>query len=226
MRILCSRLEGSLKPVLVFGCRPKGCLFFLFRFFPWPRPVTSHKSRQQRHYHDARSWNTTVVQGCACQKRTTIACTPRRTLPRGSSAKLPFTPVPLAPPPPPEKQTFLSRCCSAYLSCLRARYNIPEQCRLDMTEHDIKTGKELLQVCYVLCVRVPSPQGSAVLRCLLPDGEALACSTSRFRGRFFRFSLFGTCCLRCMWSHGGGALAVSHIFEASDWKAPWRKSYL
>ncbi|CAM9459364.1 unnamed protein product, partial [Chrysoparadoxa australica] len=25
------------------------------------------------------------------------------------------------------------------------RYNIPEQCRLDMTEHDIKTGKELLQ---------------------------------------------------------------------------------
>ncbi|CAM9210290.1 unnamed protein product [Choristocarpus tenellus] len=26
------------------------------------------------------------------------------------------------------------------------RYSIPEQCRLDMTEHDIKTGKELLQV--------------------------------------------------------------------------------
>lgn len=26
------------------------------------------------------------------------------------------------------------------------RYNIPEQCRLDMTDHDIKTGKELLQV--------------------------------------------------------------------------------
>lgn len=26
------------------------------------------------------------------------------------------------------------------------RYKIPEQCRLDMTEHDIKTGKELLQV--------------------------------------------------------------------------------
>lgn len=26
------------------------------------------------------------------------------------------------------------------------RYNIPEQCRLDMTEHDIKTGKELLRV--------------------------------------------------------------------------------
>ncbi|CAM9150412.1 unnamed protein product [Ascophyllum nodosum] len=25
------------------------------------------------------------------------------------------------------------------------RYNIPEQCRLDMTDHDIKTGKELLQ---------------------------------------------------------------------------------
>lgn len=26
------------------------------------------------------------------------------------------------------------------------RYNIPEQCRLDMTEHDVKTGKELMQV--------------------------------------------------------------------------------
>ena len=25
------------------------------------------------------------------------------------------------------------------------RYNLPEQCRLDMTENDIKTGKELLQ---------------------------------------------------------------------------------
>ena len=24
-------------------------------------------------------------------------------------------------------------------------YNIPEQCRLDMTDHDIKTGKELLE---------------------------------------------------------------------------------
>lgn len=32
------------------------------------------------------------------------------------------------------------------------RYNIPEQCRLDMTEHDIKTGKELLQVCLCVCV--------------------------------------------------------------------------
>ena len=31
------------------------------------------------------------------------------------------------------------------------RYNIPEQCRLDMTEHDIKTGKELLQVCVSVC---------------------------------------------------------------------------
>lgn len=30
------------------------------------------------------------------------------------------------------------------------RYNIPEQCRLDMTDHDIKTGKELLQVCYLV----------------------------------------------------------------------------
>lgn len=26
------------------------------------------------------------------------------------------------------------------------RYNIPEQCRLDMTEHDMKTGRELLRV--------------------------------------------------------------------------------
>lgn len=26
------------------------------------------------------------------------------------------------------------------------RYNIPEQCRLDMTDTDIKTGKDLLQV--------------------------------------------------------------------------------
>ena len=25
------------------------------------------------------------------------------------------------------------------------KYNIPQQCRLPMTEHDIKTGKELLQ---------------------------------------------------------------------------------
>lgn len=32
------------------------------------------------------------------------------------------------------------------------RYNIPEQCRLDMTDHDIKTGKELLQVCFLVPV--------------------------------------------------------------------------
>jgi len=28
---------------------------------------------------------------------------------------------------------------------LGERYNIPEQCRLDMTEHDLKTGREMLE---------------------------------------------------------------------------------
>lgn len=44
------------------------------------------------------------------------------------------------------KPTVLTR--NNHLGTDKKRYNIPEQCRLDMTEHDIKTGKELLQVIY------------------------------------------------------------------------------
>lgn len=47
------------------------------------------------------------------------------------------------------------------------RYNIPEQCRLDMTEHDIKTGKELLQVCLCVCASmVGAPVHVCVFVCV------------------------------------------------------------
>ena len=31
-----------------------------------------------------------------------------------------------------------------------SRYDLPDQCRLDMTENDIKTGKELLQEAFIM----------------------------------------------------------------------------
>ena len=35
-----------------------------------------------------------------------------------------------------------------YLSMVR--YDLPDQCRLNMTENDIKTGKELLQEAFIM----------------------------------------------------------------------------
>ena len=40
--------------------------------------------------------------------------------------------------------------CSLTKPTLICRYDLPEQCRLKMTENDIKTGKELLQEAFIM----------------------------------------------------------------------------
>jgi hypothetical protein len=51
------------------------------------------------------------------------------------------------------------------------RFNIPEQCRLDMTDEDLKTGRKLVRAQLCMCRLVLTPACGYCMRPVLLDGR-------------------------------------------------------
>lgn len=80
----------------------------------------------------------------------------------------PFPPLPLhrqqtppPPPPPPPPQTHAQTQTDIKWLGVRPsdldRFNIPQQCRLPMTEEDVRTGKKLVSLLVCVCVAGCAP---------------------------------------------------------------------